>query len=160
MMKVSVITLLEKLMYLEENLSEFYHSISKFESDHNQLLKNTAKILMREELRRAKVYRDLIDQLNQEAIPAIDQEIVNQADYNIIMLKRSMNIMKLKDEQELMTLAIDFDNQKSFVLQEIINEVKKDADGKEILINIFESLLKEEVKHIKNLRIFLKKPLY
>jgi tRNA isopentenyl-2-thiomethyl-A-37 hydroxylase MiaE len=159
-MKVSVITLLEKLMYLEENLSEFYHSISKFESDHNQLLKNTAKILMREELRRAKVYRDLIDQLNQEAIPAIDQEIVNQADYNIIMLKRSMNIMKLKDEQELMTLAIDFDNQKSFVLQEIINEVKKDADGKEILINIFESLLKEEVKHIKNLRIFLKKPLY
>ncbi|TCK92464.1 rubrerythrin [Natranaerovirga hydrolytica] len=151
-----LVLLLEKLMYLEDSFSKLYESISNTKDIKDPYLKNTAKVLMREEQRHSTTYKNLITELKNDDLK-INTNIIEQAEYNIIMLKRSMNILSLKDSKELITLAIDFENKNIYILEEILLILKEDQENNnEKTIKIFESLLKEEQNHLKNLNMFLK----
>lgn len=153
-MQESVVVLLENLMGLEQHFVTLYQEIS--EKSSRYAIKNAANILSREEERHVKIYNNLIDSIEELDDATIDKEIKEQAVYNMIMLRRNMNVTPFGSVKDLITLAVDFENKNIYIISEIIRQIKESKTKvHHKVIEIFDGLLSEQEKHLKNLKRFL-----
>lgn len=156
-MKKSIIELFSSLMSLEENFSILYKNIAAIEGQVDQKLKNAATVLSRAEKQHAQFYKKLIDDMNtSEKAILIDASLIEQARNYLRTFKQSMGHSTMTSVKELLTLAIEFEDNNALILKQILELLAEEEEENKRLVEVFELLILEEYKHSKNLKQFLK----
>ena len=105
----TVIDLLDRLILIEQKGAEMYRLISIME-DIDEKIKVVARILASEEKRHEQIYKDYRDAIDERDLPFIDFDIYDKAS-NLINNFRYPVSEKMKDIEELLYFALDFEKQ-------------------------------------------------
>ncbi len=156
-MKRSIVELFINLMSLEENFAVLYKNISVIDGRSDATLKNVASVLSRVETQHASFYKDLIGKMNTpDKVILIEAELIEKARNHLMTFKQSMKHNTLKSINELLVMAIEYENKNAFILKQVLELLLKDSEEHKDLVIVFEELIQEEYKHATNLKQFLK----
>lgn len=156
-MKLSIVELFNSLMGLEENFVVLYKNIAVIDGRSDLQLKNVASVLSRAETQHVMFYKNLIDQMAASETPIlIEAELIEKARIYLLTFKASMKHSSLKSVNEILVMAIDYENKNAFILKQVLELLAAAEGDHEELIIVFEKLIQEEYKHANNLKLFLK----
>lgn len=157
MSKLSIVELFTTLLQLEEKFSILYKNIAIIDGRGDTKIKNVANVLARVEAEHVILYNKLIDKMNTlETAILVEAELIETARRYLLTFKQSMSHNTIKSINELLVLAIDYENKNAFILKQILELLAKNNDEHKELVIVFEELIQEEYKHAKNLKQFLK----
>ncbi|MGY0373862.1 hypothetical protein [Clostridium sp. JNZ J1-5] len=154
-MGYTILDLIDKFIEIEEKGFNIYNTILNMEHKDNRV-KSIAMVLAKEEERHIKYYKALKNQLkgNEEEIDFIAYD---KASFLVNKYKESINVESFKESKEILLSALDLENQNLALLIDIQGRiVKSREDSQGVTYKILSRIIKEEHKHIDNLKPFIK----
>ncbi len=150
----NIVDLLDKLIILEQKGSEMYRLISIMEG-LDKKIKVVARVLANEEKRHEQIYRNYKDKIEKMDLPFIDFDIYDKAS-NLINNFNYPVSENMKDIQELLSFALDFEKQSISLIISIQGLLIRDTnDSSSITYKVLTQIIKEEEKHIEDIERFI-----
>lgn len=149
----TLIDLIDKFIEIEEKAAKFYEEIST-NMEYGQQIRITSKIFFMEELRHAKVYRELKSYLLKEDDIEIEFSIYDKS-YKILKafstevyktdILNSQQLVKIASEMEKENLALALSVQ-GIMVQNKVNE---------LAYSKLSNIIREEEEHVHNINLFI-----
>lgn len=156
-MSYTIIDILDKIIIIEEFISEIYVELGKSE-EIGVNLRTVANIFALEEKRHAETYTRIKERIYYENNIEIDFDLYDKASKVINDFKSKINKPNINNLNEILEFMIQIEKENVALIIRIRDILITSLEKENTLIyKVLDELLVEELKHIENLEQFLKR---
>lgn len=154
-MSYNILDVLDKLIFIQKEIRETYKEIKTKTKDNK--INILSSVLIKEEERHIEYYKKLKEKFTNELDENIDFDIYDKISFLINQFKERLYYKSPNNVRELLEFALECEEQNKALLIDIQGRlVKNKEDSQTIAYKVLSIIIKEEEKHVKNIKFFIK----
>ena len=151
-----LVGILEVFKEMESLFTTYYKNIANTLGTNDKIVRNMALVLSREEKSHIDFYEKLIDEFSEDEDIIIEQDLFVNSTQTLMEFKKLITANKINNKEDLLRTALFYEEKGAETVKDLLDIFHENkTDLNKNFIDILETIYNEELKHAKNIKIFL-----